>query len=351
MSLYEARLQADIDAIRGRVDRLALDVKAAVSATVDALFSGDRVASYQVVLDDKPINRESRAIDALCHSFVARHHPAAGHLRLVSSVLRLDVELERIGDYAVNVALSSVRLSTPPKGPVEEGLRDLAGRSQAMLGDALDAWTSGNAEKARTTRHVAYEIEAVHEQLEQSIAAQRAELAPADLMALVDIAHNLERVAAQSKNICEETVFAVTGQTKPPKVYKLLFVDEANSCHSQLAEAFSRKAFPTSGDYASAGRAPAAQLDAGMLELGAQVGLDFGGAMPRNLVEELGGLRRYQVVINLGTAETSAALGPLPYKTVLLHWPVSPGELADQFREISASVRQLMETLRGEDAD
>ena len=69
-----------------------------------ALLTRDRELAAEVILGDLPINREVRAIDALCHAFVARHLPSAGHLRFVSSVLRLNVELERIGDYAVTIA-------------------------------------------------------------------------------------------------------------------------------------------------------------------------------------------------------------------------------------------------------
>ena len=78
-----------------------------------------------------------------------------------------------------------------------------------------------------------------------------------DLFGLLVVFNALERVSDQAKNICEETVFAVTGEGKAAKVYNILFIDEDNSCQSQMAEAMARKSFPHAGRYTSAGRQPA----------------------------------------------------------------------------------------------
>ena len=78
-----------------------------------------------------------------------------------------------------------------------------------------------------------------------------------DLFALLVIFNRLDRVIAQAKNICEETLFAVAGETKAPKMYRVLFLDEKNDCASLLAEAYANKAFPEAVAAASAGWAPA----------------------------------------------------------------------------------------------
>ena len=57
----------------------------------------DNELAYLTVLGDNPINRNSRKLDSLCHAFIARHLPSAGHLRLMSSIVRVNVALERIG--------------------------------------------------------------------------------------------------------------------------------------------------------------------------------------------------------------------------------------------------------------
>ena len=113
MTIYEARLQADLDAIRRRVDVVGQRVLHATRESIAGLLTGHKARCYDVCLADREINRETRAIDVLCHEFVARHYPAAGHLRFVSSVLRLDVALERIGDYAVTFDASEAQQIIP----------------------------------------------------------------------------------------------------------------------------------------------------------------------------------------------------------------------------------------------
>ena len=68
----------------------------------------------EVVLGDLVVNRRVRKLDSKCHAFVARHLPSAGHLRFVSSVLRLSIALERVGDYAVIIARELAQLESPP---------------------------------------------------------------------------------------------------------------------------------------------------------------------------------------------------------------------------------------------
>ena len=96
MSGYEQRLAEDKAEIRRRVVDVGARVEKAVSSAVDALLSHDRAGAYRLVLEDLPINREVRALNQRCHAFIARHIPSAGHLRFVSSVLQMNVALERI---------------------------------------------------------------------------------------------------------------------------------------------------------------------------------------------------------------------------------------------------------------
>ena len=86
------------------------------------------------------MNRMTRRIDHLCHLFVARHLPSAGHLRFISATLRLDVELERVGDYAVSIAREAVQLSEPPTSAIARDIEMMAEQVQAVLHDAIRAF-------------------------------------------------------------------------------------------------------------------------------------------------------------------------------------------------------------------
>jgi len=116
MSHYEERLANDLDRINSGVRNLAALVERGLKDSMHALLDGDAQLANFTVLRDNRINRASREIDRLCHAFIARHLPGAGHLRLISAVIRLNVALERIGDYAVTISRESLQLSSPPSG-------------------------------------------------------------------------------------------------------------------------------------------------------------------------------------------------------------------------------------------
>jgi len=349
MSLYQSRLEADLETIERRIEAVAEQVRCGLQNAVRGLLTGNHALCYQVVLDDKPINRETRALDTLCHAFVATHFPAAGHLRFISSVLRLDIELERTGDYAVNIAREAVQLSEPPPEDIAADIKLLASQATGMFERAMVCWKERNAEQAKALMPNAYEVEKTYSRVFKDLLQERASRPLKDLFALLDICKNLERVGGQSKNICEETVFTTTGETKEPKVYRILFVDEGNDSLSQLAEAFARKVFPESGAFASVGWKNASELNPEMVQLANAAGLDLGGAVPRSMDEEIGRLSRYHVIIGL-TPGIRDHLAKVPFNTVLLEWDLSEADLSEQLREVSASIRTLMETLRGEGA-
>ena len=111
MTHYEERLEEDLAHLREGVVAVGEKVQHAMEHAVRALLQGDRELAYATVLGDLPINRDVRALDRQCHVFVARHLPSSGHLRFVSSVMRLNVALERIGDYAVAISREAVQLT------------------------------------------------------------------------------------------------------------------------------------------------------------------------------------------------------------------------------------------------
>ena len=105
MPLYEERLSKDMARIRDEVASLGAAVQKAQEDAVQAALTGNKALANQTILRDHPINRRTREINRLCHAFLAIHLPSAGHLRLISSILRLVNELERIGDYAATCLL------------------------------------------------------------------------------------------------------------------------------------------------------------------------------------------------------------------------------------------------------
>ena len=98
MSHYEERLERDLTAVRKQVADMAVLVETAVRNAMHALQTGNHKLASATIIADHAINRTMRSIDDLCHKFIALHLPTAGHLRMLSSVIRANIELERIGD-------------------------------------------------------------------------------------------------------------------------------------------------------------------------------------------------------------------------------------------------------------
>ncbi len=122
--------------------------------------------------------------------------------------------------------------------------RALPMRRKVMLKQSISAFSDLNPEAARATmvmeNEMEFDLDAIYAELMANSERGNAK----NLLAVFVIFTHLKRVADQAKNLCEETVFAATGETKAPKVYNVLFVDEDNSCLSQIAEAFAAKTFP-----------------------------------------------------------------------------------------------------------
>ncbi len=361
MTHYEERLEEDLSRIRSESARIARDVQHALKESVYALLAGDVERAYSVVLEDHPINRAVRASDRLCHAFVARHLPSAGHLRFISATLRLNVELERVGDYAVAIARESVQLSAPPSSAIAHDIELIAERTNRILGEAIRSFIDGNAELARATKKTAYDVEAIYENVFNDLLVEgdKHERPLKDLFALLVIYNRIGRVADQAKNICEDAIFAVTGETKQPKVYRVLFVDAHNDCASQIAEAIAAKAFPESGRYDSAGWDPHDKIDPVLLGFMERKGHSLENAVASSMATTLHELNDYHVVVSVN-GDVRDHIDKVPFSTIFQRWrvgecpadmaaPEAEAQLDAIYRALAGKLEDLMVTLRGED--
>ena len=360
---YEERLERDLNRLRARVATVAADVEKALSDARQAVLHHDKRLANAIILGDMPINRAIREIDRQCHFFVARHLPTAGHLRFISSVLRMNIALERTGDYAVTMAREAKALSQPLDDDLKRQVEGMAGEAFHMFHLAVEAFNERNADQAKATMGYAYQVDHtladVFDLLVEKGEADK--LSVKDLFAVFIIFNRLERVSDQAKNICEETVFAVTGEVKKPKVYRVLFLDDADDFRSQMAVAIARKAYPKSGTYTSAGLHPAAEVNPACVRFLAGHGLEPGGASPRRFEEIPEDWKDNHVVVSLG-GPVERYVPEVPFHTITLEWalpePAAAGSDEEQerstleaiYRQLAAEIGALMETLHGEEA-
>jgi len=275
-------------------------------------------------------------------------------------VLRLSVALERIGDYAVTLCRDTVQLSQPAPDVVARDIEMMADRGRSMYTQAVKAFLEGNAELARGTMGLSAGLASASAKVFDDLvrAGEKGKRPIRDCFALLVAFNRLERIQDQSKNICEETVFTVTGETKQPKVYRVLFLDEENDCASQMAEHIARKAFPESGRYASAGWNPAATVQSALREFMDARGFEVRAARPTKLVAVHEELDQYDVLVDL-QGRARERIEDLPLHTVLLRWDLGAaatsgdqgeGALERLFEALSPLIEELMLELRGPEA-
>lgn len=352
MSHLEVRQEKDLNKIREYMVRQADLVAVAVEDAVTAVQTGNHELAHETVLRDHPINRNMREVDRLCHNFIAVHLPSAGPLRLLSSIIRANVELERIGDYAVTIAREAVQMSHTPQGSMARELDRAAGESLLMLRQAVTAFKELNADLARGTMAISDQLEndmnIVYEELMTN--TERSEVK--NNLAIFIIFNQLKRVADQAKNLCEHTIFAATGEQKALKVYRVLFLDSDNSRLGPLAAAIASNNFSNSGVFATAGKASAAALDIRLVSFLEERGLSVAERGPRALSSLTSNdLAEQQVMVCL-EGKINDYVDALPFHTAVQEWNLGDvANMEDSYREIAPRIRDLMELLRGEGAD
>lgn len=353
---YEQRLEADLQRIRSAVSDVSQRVRDAFDRSIKALCENDRDALYGVVLGDLEINRNIRQIEARCHAFIARHLPAAGHLRFISSVLRLTVALERAGDYSATIGQVFLQLAKPLRKEYSDKICELGEQSNTMLQDAVTAFLRGNTELAQSARRMGFKIDKSYDEIFQNLIDAGTDMSPMELASMLRIFSKVERFSDQAKNVCKEVIFAVTGELNDAKVFRILFLDRRNDLISHLAAAIAWKFFPKHGIYFSKGWEPSEKIHPELEALAIRFGLDITRAHP-DLVERLEDSHsEYRIVVAVNL-DDEAKLPEIPYQTVLVKWqldepsaaegPEREKQFDDLVRDLMENVQLLMEQLHG----
>lgn len=344
-------MESDLEEIRTRVRKVSDLVQEQVGGAVRALFEFDRAGASEVVLGDRQVNRRIQQIDSLCHAFIVRHAPTEEYLRRASAVLRLDVALERIGDYASSIAREVGRLSGPPPKGIAQEVRAIADHARVSLADGLRAFHEGDEGLARSSAGISErDIERTFASVLQ--VGEDGERSLGDVFGFTHVLNLLMRVTEQSNNIREQTLFALTGEVAERGTFRVLFVDERNDRSSQLAEAYARNNFPGSGEYESAGWSPAPSLNpelAGFLEA---KGLALETAGPK-AIDFTGGKSDAHHVVVLMEPDERARVEPVPFRTTLVTWDLDRARnegLDELYGEVARRVDDLMKTLAGPEA-
>jgi phosphate transport system protein len=189
-------------------------VEQATLGAVRALKERDLAKSQSIYDGDKQINDLRFQLEERTITLIATQQPMARDLRLLTSILEVITELERMGDYAKGIGRIAINMGPGSRLKPPADLMTMAEVSVDMLHRALEAFVTGNAELARSIPKDDDKVDAlfnvVHTEILQQMIKEPDNIAT--INHLLWACHNLERLADRVTNICERTVFIATGQ-------------------------------------------------------------------------------------------------------------------------------------------
>jgi len=188
-------------------------VESAIHRSVRALVDRDPELARQVMRDEARINQMEIEIDNLTTRLFALRQPMARDLRFLTAAMKINTDLERMGDLAVNIAQRALSLvAQEPVKPLIDIPR-MAQLVESMLLRTLDAFVKGDADEAVSVLTADDEVDALRDSVYQELVAymQRDPTTVPAAVDLIFVARNLERIADHATNIAEDVVFLVKG--------------------------------------------------------------------------------------------------------------------------------------------
>ena len=201
--------------IRERLVTMSGAAEAALGLAVEALLGHDEAKAERVFAGDQEIDRREVDIEERCIAMLALHQPMARDLRTITAAMRIANDLERVGDHAVNIAQSAVRVTSERPITPRPEIAEMARLTRSMLADAMDAFSKGDATLAREICRRDDQVDALNRSVFRILLTHMMEnpqhIGPG--MELLLVSRNLERVADLATNVAEGVVFLVEGKS------------------------------------------------------------------------------------------------------------------------------------------
>ena len=208
------KFEQELDSLKKRLLEMGQVAERMVARASEALVKRDRAIVADVLAGEERLDRFQVEIDGEAVRLITVYTPTAKDLRFLLMVVRINTELERIGDQAVNnCEYVEMFLSNPPARPLHD-LSRMTDIACEMVHGALAAFASEDVDMARRVVALDDQVDALNRQTFSDLLADSAD--DPDMvkrsMSLILLARSLERIADHAENICEEVVFLVKGE-------------------------------------------------------------------------------------------------------------------------------------------
>jgi phosphate transport system protein len=207
-------LQREIQSLNRSLLGLGALVEDSLFRAIRAVVSRDAVLAASVVEIDSTIDRTEVEVEEECLKLLALHQPVAGDLRFIVAVLKINNDLERIGDLAQNIAKRALRLSQLPEVRSPFDYQGMAEQVKSMLRNALQALVTVDTALARGVLAADDDVDRINKEMyrvvQESIRKQPEYLE--NFIFFLSVSRNLERIADHATNIAEDVIYMVEGQ-------------------------------------------------------------------------------------------------------------------------------------------
>jgi phosphate transport system protein len=203
----------ELEDLNHKLLQMAGMVESAIHRSVRSLVEQDRELAQQVIRDEPQINRMEMEIDGIATRLLALRQPVARDLRFLTAALKINTDLERIGDLANHIAERSLSLMHHPLVRPMTDIPKMASLVQSMLLQVLEAFVKSDADLARSVLLADDDVDRLRDALYAEL-VETMQRDPGVVPAAVDlifVARNLERIGDHTTNIAEDVVFLVQG--------------------------------------------------------------------------------------------------------------------------------------------
>jgi len=201
--------EQELSTLKEHLLKIAGLAERAIRNGVEALIKRDTPLAEKTIAEDEVINQMEVLIDEECLKLLALHQPRATDLRFITSAMRINTELERIGDQAVNIAERAISLNQEPQLKPYIDIPRIAELAQSMVKDILDAFVKGDGKLARTVCERDDQVDALNDQVFREVLTYM--MADSGTISravhLIIVSHSLERIADHATNIAEGVIF------------------------------------------------------------------------------------------------------------------------------------------------
>lgn len=207
-------LAKELDAIKRLLLTESAKVEEAINLGIRALLDRNTELARQVIKNDDEIDRMEIEVEEEVIKTLALHQPVAGDLRFLIAVLKINNDLERMGDIASNIAKRADFISSKPRMQLDFDFPDMAAKAQSMVKRCIDALVERDSAMARQVIVDDTQLDRMRYQI-QEIAPAEMEKNPDNsdiLLQYVSVARHLERLGDIATNISEDVIYMVEGE-------------------------------------------------------------------------------------------------------------------------------------------